>query len=105
MARDWPRQQQQQPPGQYSGGDVKTKKRTEITVETHRLLVMRKPTGTTQTWCARCCEQVEMATPERAALLAGVSLRAICRQVEANSIHFVETANGLLLICLNSLLK
>jgi len=105
MARDWPRQQQQQPPGQYSGGDVKTKKRTEITVETHRLLVMRKPMRAARAWCVRCCEQVEMVTPERAALLAGVSLRAICRQVEVDDVHFVETANGLLLICLNSLLK
>ncbi|MDQ3666001.1 MAG: hypothetical protein M3410_05260 [Acidobacteriota bacterium] len=32
--------------------------------------------------------------PEEAALLAGVSLRDICRRVGADDMHFVETANG-----------
>jgi len=44
-----------------------------------------------------------MATPEEAAILTGFSLRAICRQVEAGGLHFRETANGQLFICLNSL--
>ncbi len=45
-----------------------------------------------------------MVTPEEAALLAGVSLRDICRRVSADHLHFVETADGGL-VCTNSLLN
>lgn len=43
-----------------------------------------------------------MVTPEEAAVLACVSPRTIYRGVEAGRIHFMETPEGLLLICLNS---
>jgi hypothetical protein len=46
---------------------------------------------------------VEMITPNEAAKLAGISSRSVYRLVEAESIHFTETHDGLLLICLNSL--
>ena len=46
---------------------------------------------------------VEMITPDEAAKLAGMSSRSLYRLVEAESIHFTETHDGSLLICLNSL--
>ena len=35
--------------------------------------------------------------------MARVSVRTINQMVEANGIHFIETAGGRLLVCLNSL--
>lgn len=36
--------------------------------------------------------------------IAGINSRAIHRLVEAGAVHFTETPEGLLLICLSSLL-
>jgi len=83
---------------------VKIKRRTEITVETDRVLIIRWDHTSVHTWCALCAEQVKMLTAEGAAAAAGVSLRAICRRVESGQLHFSETPDGQLLICLNSLL-
>jgi hypothetical protein len=77
--------------------------RTEITVETHRVFVVRRPTGVQTAWCSACNELVEMITPDEGAKLAGISSRTIYRSVEAESIHFTETHDGSLLICLDSL--
>jgi hypothetical protein len=79
-------------------------KRTVTTIETHQIVIVRRPVGAAQAWCPTCIQRVEMIPLEEAALLAGVSLRDICRRVCADDIHFVETANGGF-ICLNSLLK
>ena len=40
-----------------------------------------------------------MLRPEEAAALAGLTAREVYRLAEAGSIHFAETADGLLLIC------
>jgi excisionase family DNA binding protein len=44
-----------------------------------------------------------MVTPDEAAAVVGVSTRTIYRWIEAEKLHFTETAGGLLTICLNSL--
>jgi hypothetical protein len=46
-----------------------------------------------------------MLTLEEAATASGIATQAICRLVATDSVHFKETADGLLLICANSLLK
>jgi predicted site-specific integrase-resolvase len=43
-----------------------------------------------------------MLHPNEAAITAGVSVRTVNRWVEADTVHFSETANGLLLICAKS---
>lgn len=45
-----------------------------------------------------------MLTPEEAAVLSGMSVRALFRQVEAGTLHSAETREGLLLICPRALL-
>jgi len=82
---------------------VKTKRRTGITIETDRLFVIRRRGCSVLAWCGACAEQVKMVTPDEAAVLSRVSSRTIYRWVEGEKIHFAETQDGLLLICLNSL--
>jgi len=84
---------------------LKTTKRTHITVEKHEVWVVRQGRKIVTAWCETCGATVEMVTAEQAAALAEVSTRAIYRQVESGQIHFTETADGQLFVCLNSLSK
>lgn len=76
------------------------KKRTEIVVETSRLIIIGK---TTAAWCDDCGAHVTMLTPEQAAAAAGTSARTVYRQAELGQLHFTETSTGSLLICHGSL--
>jgi len=44
-----------------------------------------------------------MVTIEQAAAMAGVSSREIYQHVEAGDLHFMETADGSILVCFNAL--
>ncbi|MBI3949513.1 MAG: helix-turn-helix domain-containing protein [Acidobacteria bacterium] len=79
------------------------KKRTEITVETERVLVIRRGRHSVSAWCDGCAQQVQVVTAEEAASIVGVSRRTIYRWADAEKIHFTEISDGRLLICTNSL--
>jgi hypothetical protein len=83
---------------------MRKKKRTEITIETDRTLIVRKQPGSVQGWCPGCGGPAKMISPESAAAIARVSVRSIYRWVEAEKLPFTEIADGLF-ICLNCLLK
>jgi hypothetical protein len=78
------------------------KKRLEITVENHKLIIMRGRRDTPLRWCRQCTKGVMMLRPEEAAATAGVTVRTVNRWVEAEVVHFDETSDGRLLICANS---
>ncbi|MEP6601036.1 MAG: hypothetical protein ABJB49_04410 [Nitrospirota bacterium] len=50
------------------------------------------------------CAGSTMVTPETAAAIARVTVRSIYARAEAESVHFLETQDGLLLLCANSLI-
>ena len=54
-------------------------------------------------WCGVCAGPSRMLTPDEAAALAGVSPRTVYRWVEAARVHFAETPDGSLSVCLASL--
>ena len=58
--------------------------------------------GTVASWCRECGARVQMLTAEEAARFAGTSTRMIYRRVEAGEIHYLETADGGLLVCARS---
>jgi len=80
------------------------KRKIQFTVETHQLLVINRTNGSTLGWCSECAGNVPLIKPEEAAVLAGVSPRTIYRRVEADLVHFADSPEGWLLICLSSLL-
>jgi excisionase family DNA binding protein len=84
---------------------MRRKRRTEITVETERVVVIRQSRSVAPAWCAACAQPATMLSAEEAAAVAGVTRRTIYRWVEAEKVHFVETSDGLLLLCLNSFRK
>ena len=78
------------------------KRRTEITIETSRRLLVRRFGKARVSWCERCLAEVQMISPDEAAALMNVSSRSIYQWLEAGRIHFHEDQSGLL-VCADSL--
>jgi hypothetical protein len=78
------------------------KRRAEITIETHRLLVVRQHGRSVQGWCEDCTAEVELITANEAAVRAGVGSRTIYQWIENGNIHFNEEL-GVILVCSASL--
>lgn len=78
-------------------------KRRIITVEIDRVVLISKRESSPTAWCAACASRVRMVTVDEAARLARLSARTIYRWVEAGRLHFTETPDGRLFICLSSL--
>jgi hypothetical protein len=79
------------------------KKRTEITIETERLLVVSQRRGRTVLWCSDCDKKVPMLTVDEAARGAGTTPAVIFELVEAGKLHFAVGLKGQHFVCLNSL--
>jgi hypothetical protein len=76
-------------------------KRTEITIETDRVLIIRRR-RILRAWCPECGHEVEMVDPREAEAITavrGLPLRD-CAQW-----HVAQSQEGTGLICLDSLLK
>ena len=82
---------------------MKTRKRTEITIETDRIVVLSRRKVSIVSWCRECNQRVKMVTVDEAASIAGVTSRTMYRWADAEKLHFTETADGVLMICRASL--
>ena len=83
---------------------MKKQERMRITVTRDEITVIRKMAGTARASCVSCGgHQVEMATLEQAVTLTGIPSRTIYGWVEGGDVHFIETTDGHLLVCLESL--
>jgi hypothetical protein len=86
---------------------MKRTKTTEIIIETDEIFVLceagRATNALVNCWCAACGAQAEMLSPDAAARALGANTRYVFRLVEAGVVHFAETHDGTLLVCLASL--
>ncbi|MEK6335441.1 MAG: hypothetical protein AABM67_10870 [Acidobacteriota bacterium] len=78
-------------------------KRTEITIETERLLVISQRSERASLWCSRCARPVLMMTVTEAARTENTNAAVISELAEAGALHFAVTPTGRLFICSNSL--
>ena len=78
-------------------------RKTEIAIEFEEMIRVVSHRQAARAWCSVCDSEALMVTPQQAAAIAGLSVRAVNRRVEANRVHFLETPEGLLLVCVNSL--
>lgn len=53
--------------------------------------------------CDECRQEVSWLTPNQVVALTGLTLREVFRRIEADTLHFNESAPGLMHICPNSL--
>ena len=77
-------------------------RRMRITIQTERLLVMSYGRSL-YSLCVMCGDEVRMVTINQAVLLSRHTAREIFRELEAGMLHFIETTEGAILICFNSL--
>jgi hypothetical protein len=79
-------------------------KRTEVTIEVEEVvLAVNDPSRFAPVWCPDCGSEVQMISPEQAAMRTQATVRAINQRVEDGSVHFVETPDGRLWVCVSSL--
>lgn len=78
-------------------------KRTEITIETERFMVVSQRHDRASLWCNRCASTLPMLTIDVAARVACTTPLVIFRLVEAGRLHSAVTPEGRLFICSNSL--
>jgi len=79
------------------------KEKIVITVETFRRTVVRFPRKEIFAFCEQCRDEVLMLAPDEAGRFRQTSAREIFRRVEAGELHFLETNEGSLLVCRESL--
>jgi hypothetical protein len=79
-------------------------KRTQITIETSRVLIIRR-TRSSRARCRECAREVEVVGLEEASVLTGMTQPLLRHNVETRKWHFSESSGGALLICLDSLMK
>ena len=81
---------------------MKKRKPTESAAAAAGVVPRRRHCQTAPVLCERCA--CGMLLLEEAVAVAGLSSRALHRSVEAGALHFAETPEGFLLLCLNSVL-
>jgi hypothetical protein len=81
---------------------MKTKRRTEILKETREVTIIRFRQSRTE-FCAFCQAEVWMLPSEAAAAFMQSTSRHIFRWIEAGKLHSMETGDGRMLVCRNSL--
>jgi len=64
--------------------------KAEITFEVEETVVLKQGGKIMTEYCPRCCETVDMVSPDILALLGGTSEREIFRLVEGGFIQFIE---------------
>jgi hypothetical protein len=79
-------------------------KRTEITIETERTLVIRRR-RIIRAWCRECGCDVEMVSLGDVGAMTGMSQTMLHDSPEAQNWHFGEGQDGSALVCLESFLK
>jgi len=78
-------------------------KRIEVHLWAKETFVIRSPVTRPNIWCADCTDPSLMLRPDEAAALCATSARAVYRLIENGALHFLETGDGFVLVCLNSL--
>ena len=80
------------------------RRKTEKTVEIHEVYVIRQTSGSLPALCAQCSAgDAIMVVPEQASVISAVPVRTIYRWVETGMIHYKETPDGSLVVCVKSL--
>jgi hypothetical protein len=78
-------------------------KRTQITIETESLLILRSR-NSMRGWCPVCAAEGEMIALENAGVVSNLERRDLENWLNSADLHRLQAADGSAVICLNSLL-
>lgn len=76
-----------------------------ITTETHEIYIVRNRREKIYGFCAECGKETEIINLDSAVSLTGKSARQIFYAIETGAIHSLETAQGHLLVCRETLFE
>jgi hypothetical protein len=79
-------------------------KRTQITIETDQVLIIRRR-GCVRQWCRECGRETDMVSLSQAGLVTGVAQPLLLECARTERWHLTEAVAGAPLVCLDSLLK
>jgi hypothetical protein len=82
---------------------MKTKQRTEITFETHELTIIRFRHRAATAYCVQCRAETMHLSAAQSVSILPLTEAEIFHLTETGQIHSTENADGLLLLCGNSL--
>ena len=85
-------------------GAMSAHKLTEITIETERVLIIRRRQPT-RGWCQDCGCEVDMVGAAEAQALTGIAQPLLRDCAQARMWHFREGAEETTLVCLESILR
>jgi hypothetical protein len=83
---------------------VTAHKRTEITVETDRIMIIRRQRSI-RVWCQECGCEVDAVDLVEAGALTGMKGQALADCAQSRGWHVYEGQDGTGVICLESMLK
>ena len=78
-------------------------RRTEITIETHSVTIIRTKGKPFSAHCEHCRETVTAFAPEQIAAILQLNLAEVCRRIETHRIHLTNAGEGVAMVCGNSL--
>lgn len=78
-------------------------RKTQITIETHSITIIRTNSRRFAAHCEHCGETVTAFALEQIADALQVNLAEVCRRIETKQIHLIRTERSAALICGNSL--
>jgi hypothetical protein len=80
-----------------------TRRRTEISIETHEITIVRTSGTRLTAFCEACREDVPAFGLEQIAAVFQMSVSDVCRTIEEKKLHLVTARHSIALICGNSL--
>ena len=72
-------------------------------MERQEISVLRRNRQAVIQFCKQCGAKVEMLTVESACAITGMTPRMLYRSIETENVHFVESSEGMILLCSESL--
>lgn len=81
----------------------KTRITRQITIRTHSITFVRKNGKFLSVFCQRCRAYVAAFAPEQIAAFLQLSVAEVCRLIETDEFHLLETERGAALVCGESL--
>ncbi len=91
--------------GKKNSDDMKAKRRTEITTETHERTIIHFRDSQRIVFCVACAAQTAHLSSDQAEQVFSMSESGIERLVNEKRIHTLDIEKGLPLICGDSLLE
>jgi len=79
-------------------------RKQQITVETHRVTIIRTKGKSSSAFCESCQQNVIAFSVEQIAAVFAIDLNEVHRQIESGEFHLI-TVQGVALVCGNSLEK